>query len=100
MWYTARMENEKKTGSTAAENLGHLFAHVQDGVDFFVEMGFKGLKALGKDTKEPVKEDDSHPALQTAKKAGKGAVRFLGEAGDAFYTKYQQLKSERDKKGS
>jgi hypothetical protein len=93
------MEKQENDGKSAAQNLGYLFAHIQDGVDFVAEMGFKALKKVGSAAPEKEgNEDTSHPAVQTAKKAGLGVLKFLGEAGDAFYTKYEEIKRERSKK--
>lgn len=84
--------SEKKV----AQAIGHTLAHVQDGVDFFIDLGFKAIKKVGKEKCTPQKDESKY--LQTTKKVGKTVLMFLGEAGDSFYQKYQDLKSDRKKK--
>ena len=79
-----------------AEGVGHVFAHVQDGIDFFTEMGFRALKSAGK--QPPSCKKDENQYLCAAKKTGFSVLSFLGEAGDAFYARYEQLKAERMRK--
>ncbi len=83
---------KKKTPSTktVATQLGSVLAHLQDGVDQVVALGFKTLKNAG-NTK--VKKDDS-PLKKTLSKT----ADFLGEAGSSFYEKYEEIKEKRKKK--
>jgi hypothetical protein len=37
----------------------------------------------------------SHPYLSKAETVGRGALQFLGTLGDAYYRKYQELKSKK-----
>lgn len=80
---------EKKQGNFWAECLGHGLAHVQNTFDCTLEWGFKRLRRFG-ETEPPKKK--GNPYLQGAKKITKGALFFLGDIGDSFYTKYAELK--------
>ena len=70
-----------------AKKLGSALAHVQDGVDQLVSLGFKVLKKTGG---KEVKETD-HPVKKTLKKT----ASFLGETGESFYETYEEIKERR-----
>ncbi len=76
-----------------AEAIGHTLAHVQDGVDFFLDWGFKALKKVGREKCVPQKDENQY--LRTTKKVSRNVLTFLGEAGDSFYKKYQELKAKK-----
>ena len=76
-----------------AQAIGHTLAHVQDGVDFFIDWGFRAIKKVGKEPIAPQKNENKY--LHTTKKIGKSVLTFLGEAGDSFYSKYQELKRKK-----
>ena len=84
-----------KKAQNWARLLGHGLAHVQDGVDFAIDIGFKAMKKAANE-KSSKKKKDENKYLYAGKKAGKELLGFLGEAGDAFYKKYGELKKTRD----
>jgi hypothetical protein len=77
--------------SAWARLVGHGLAYVQDGIDDVLTWGFKRIRKVA-DEPAPPPPKDSNPYLQTAARAGRGLLRFLGEAGDAYYRKYGELK--------
>ena len=76
-----------------AEAIGHTLAHVQDGADFFIDWGFKALKNIGKEKTAPRQDENRY--LRATKKVRKSILLFLGETGDSFYQKYQELKAKK-----
>lgn len=66
-----------------SKKIGRGLAHVQAFADDLVEWGFEKMAKSGK------KKPES--------KLGKIA-QFLGETGQSFYQKYEQIKSEKRKK--
>ena len=87
----------KNSSSKVAKVIGHSLAHLQDGIDFFADAGFKALKKVGEAKEKRLKKDGNKYAY-AAKKGGKEVLKFLGMAGDEFYNKYEELKSDRKKK--
>ena len=81
------------SGKKLAAAIGHTLAHVQDGVDFFIDWGFKALKKVGKETCVPQKDENQY--LRTTKKVSRTILTFLGETGDSFYKRYQELKAKK-----
>ncbi len=71
--------------------LGSGLAHVQHAVDNIFLWGFRKVRDLGAAKDSPRLARD-HPALRRAARVGKGLLSFLGEAGDAYYRKYAELK--------
>lgn len=80
-----------KLGSAKAwaRTLGAGMANIQHGVDTLAEWGFKQLKTAG----EPPKKDRTkNRYLRSAKRITKGTIGFLGQLGDNYYKKYEELK--------
>ncbi len=80
--------------ASLASVLGHGFAYMQHGIDRAVEWTLKGVKqATREDPAEtPKKEKQRHTYINAARKVGRRSIFFLGDLGDAFYTKYEELK--------
>jgi len=84
-----------KKGNNWAKLVGHGLAHVQDGMDFAIDIGFKTMKKVA-DLPEEKKKKNDNKYIHMSKKAGKEVLGFLGTAGDSFYKKYGELKKERE----
>lgn len=76
----------KNSAASWARVVGNSFAHLQHSVDKVTEWGFKKMKEAAKTKKSAPKDEN------VAMKGARGVVGFLGEAGDAFYRKYEDLK--------
>ncbi|TSC57643.1 MAG: hypothetical protein Greene041662_911 [Candidatus Peregrinibacteria bacterium Greene0416_62] len=81
----------KKSGSFAGM-IGSGFAHLQHAIDEIADAGFRTLKKVGTEPKEFPKTPKGGSWMQKAKAMGKGTLRFLGEAGESYYRKYDELK--------
>lgn len=81
-----------KLGSAKAwaKTLGSAGAHLQHGLDKGAEWGFAKLKQAGSAPKK--KDKTKNKYLRTAKQAGRGTVTFLGQLGENYYKKYEELK--------
>lgn len=85
---------KKPTNSGWAKLIGHGFAHLQNGIDEIVDIGFTVMKKVGDDSKDkPAKDTDSYGTK--AGRLAKGALRFFGTMGDSYYKKYEELKAEK-----
>lgn len=82
-----------KLGSATAwaRTLGAGLANIQHGVDTLAEWGFKQLKSAGE---SPKKDRTKNRYLRCVKHISKGAVGFLGQLGDNYYEKYEELKRQ------
>ncbi len=76
-----------------ARLVGHTLAHVQDGVDFVVDTGFKLLKKAG-DTK-PVVDPDESKYTYKAKVIGRNVAKFVGVLGESYFSQYNKLKTKK-----
>ncbi|KKW40636.1 hypothetical protein A2454_03955 [Candidatus Peribacteria bacterium RIFOXYC2_FULL_55_14] len=86
----------KRSGNFWAESLGHSLACLQDGIDDVCRWGFKKMRSAS-EKKLPKQHKEANKYVYGLKKLGKGALGFLGNAGDAFYDKYAELKKEEEK---
>lgn len=71
-----------------AEALGAGWAHVQHGMDRLIGWGFERMRQAG--TATPQKQNRSRAA-----RVGRGILRFVGRAGDAYYRTYDALKQKK-----
>lgn len=87
--------NSKKPNDTA-KTIGVGLAHVQAFFDDVCKIAFKGLKNLSKDegAKSLPKDDNSQKIVSGLRKV----AGFMGEAGDSYYKKYEDIKAKRAKK--
>lgn len=76
-----------------ARSIGHCLAHLQNGVDDICEWGFKTMRSTG-EAPDPKMRKGENKYLYGARRAGKGALSFLGNVGDSFYDKYGELKKD------
>jgi len=86
----------KKKGSFWARSAGNGLAHLQDTVDHICEWGFARMKIVG-DTPAKKKLKNENKYIYKAKKAGRGVLSFFGTVGDSYYSKYEDLKREKEK---
>lgn len=80
------------SGKAWAKTLGGLAAHLQHGIDKGVEFGFVKLKEAGK--KPAKKAAPKNKYVRGAVTGGKSAVTFLGQLGEDYYKKYEELKKK------
>ncbi|OGJ59499.1 hypothetical protein A2881_01440 [Candidatus Peribacteria bacterium RIFCSPHIGHO2_01_FULL_55_13] len=80
-----------------ARMIGSGLAHVQHAIDEAADTGFRMLRKAGTKT-ESVPKPEKSRVLGTLKRTGKSTLRFLGETGESYYQKYDDLKNR--KKGS
>lgn len=86
---------EKKDNGVAS-SIGRGLAHVQSTVDDVLSWGFRGLKKAASKGKTPIKDDGT---IKSKLKRGlKKCAGFLGEVGDSFYKKYEDIKAEKKNK--
>ena len=70
---------------TFSKRLGETLAHAQDFIDTVVHFGIKRVS----------KSDTTKDLSETEKPSGVGKVlRFFSEMGDAYYNKYNNIKSD------
>lgn len=86
---------EKKEKS-AAESIGTLLAIVQSGFDDLFQFAFKKLKTLD-EKKAP---EDPENLKEQAMYAARKSAGFLGNLGDSYYKKYEELKAKKRSKNS
>lgn len=77
------------SGKAWARTLGSGLAHIQHGLDKGAEWGFEKLKQAGS---APKKDKTKNKYLKQAKKVGKGTLGFLGQMGENYYKRYEELK--------
>lgn len=82
-----------KRPSNWAKVIGHGFAHVQHGIDKLTIWGFKKMREAAKDAPKKDAKDAAGWKGKT-KIAAKRTFSFLGETGDEFYKKYEELKKQ------
>jgi len=87
------MTTKKETAQdpSLAEIAGEGFALLQHGIDRTIEWGFKKMKEAEK-TKPTTIEN---PYLKNAAEAGRKTLGFLGRAGQAYYKRYEELKTKK-----
>lgn len=78
----------KKDELNVAKTIGRGFAYLQAIADEVLDMGFKGLKKVSKNSKKSKNEG-------TIKKGAKKVAGFVGEVGDSFYDKYEDIKAKK-----
>lgn len=79
-----------------ADFLGSGYAHLQHGIDRLIGWGFSKMKESG--TEEEKVHSFESPYLNAAARAGKGALRFVGNMGEAYFHTYEELKKKNTKK--
>lgn len=81
-----------KLGSSTAwaKTIGSACAHLQHGLDKSAEWGFGKLKEAGGASKK--NDTTKNKYLRETKKFAKGTIGFLGQLGDGYYKKYEELK--------
>lgn len=79
-----------KQEPSVASTVGKGFAHVQHLTDKVIGWGLKKMKETGES--EPI--GDNTKAAGKAEKAVRGTLKFFGTLGDAYYTKYEELKKD------
>lgn len=85
---------EPQTSTKWAKLLGETAAYLQDGIDWAVDMGFKGLKKLGNaKVQESSADQTTYP--RRAARFGRAFVHFLGVMGDEYYRTYERLKKQK-----
>lgn len=77
-----------------ARMIGSGLAHVQHAIDEAADTGFRMLRKAGTKTESAPKPEKSK-VLGTLKRTGKNTLRFLGEAGESYYQKYDDLKTKK-----
>jgi len=87
----------KKDDPTLPGLIGQSFAILQHGLDRVVDWGFSKMKETGDMPDTEVKKIDN-PYLRRAAAFGKSTLKFLGNAGDAYYRTYEELKKDGSKK--
>lgn len=73
-----------------AKAVGNTLAQVQHGMDKAIDWGFAQMREQSKQkppSKGAAKED-------SVTRTGKGILRFFGEAGNAYYRHYDELKKK------
>lgn len=83
-------KNDTAQDPSLAEIAGEGFALLQHGIDKAVAWGFKKMKEV--DTEES--PEITNPYLRTAADAGRKTLGFLGRAGQAYYKRYEELKTK------
>ncbi|MDA1209233.1 MAG: hypothetical protein O2904_04360 [bacterium] len=82
---------------TLASHIGCGLAHVQHTIDKSIEWGFHSLRKAGESKLKKQKNENKY--LFGLKKGGKHTLAFLGTLGDAFYEKYDDLKTRENQEG-
>lgn len=77
--------------NSVARLLGNAYAHVQDGIDRAIEWGFKTME---QQAKSEVKKKTKGVA-GNVKAFARGFFSVLGEAGNAYFRTYGELKKKR-----
>ena len=90
---------QQKKPQNAAQLIGHVLAHVQDSIDVVADAGFRMIRTIGSAPEKKQEKEAGKPYVQKAKRLGKGALRFLGTVGDAYYRKYEELKKKEAEEG-
>lgn len=88
------MDKNKK--NSAAEKTGSALAHIQSFVDDIFQAGFKGLKNIS--AEKPKKAPSDHSTSEKVFDGLRKTAGFLGQAGEAYYQKYEELKAKRAQK--
>lgn len=83
---------KKPQSSGLADGLGSAFAYLQHGMDRVIGWGFARMR----DVKIDQQQREKRGVLGRLLRMGKGSVKFLGDAGDAYYRKYEDLKRRAD----
>jgi acetyl-CoA acetyltransferase len=80
-----------------ASLLGHSYAHIQHGMDRVIAWGFQSMrKATEQSGKAATKTKKATASrLDTAKQTGISILRFIGQTGEAYFEKYEELKKNK-----
>ncbi len=92
-----------KKPSPLANFLGTGLAHLQHVTDRAVEWGFARMKELNDQpapAKPKAKKKGAANVADHAARFGRQVIGFIGEAGDTYYKKYEDLKRGGKKRGS
>lgn len=86
------MTNKRTTPEdpTLAEVVGGGFAVLQHGIDKVVTWGFSKMKDVQQNTNPDA--DIANPHLKKAAKIGRGLMGFIADAGQAYYSSYEEMK--------
>ncbi len=76
-----------------SRTIGRGLAHVQSFVDDALHGAFNFLKKSG--SKHSTPPDPNHPIKSKLKTGLKKTAKFLGETGDSFYEKYEDLNAKK-----
>lgn len=80
--------------NSVARQAGHLFAYLQHATDKTIEWGFRSMrKAAQSPARSVVKKKG---VLGKVGRAGRGILSFVGNAGEAYYERYEELKKSKD----
>lgn len=77
-----------------AQNIGAIFAHIQNFFDGAFTLLFKKLKKAG----EKKTKVDTTKFQGKIFKAGQNIASFIGDVGESFYENYDELKQNKSKK--
>ena len=84
---TTKQNASSKDDPTFPEFLGTMAAHLQHGVDLAAEWVLKAVREKGE---SPAPKEAGRVA-----RAGRGFLKILGQFGDSYYGKYEELKRKR-----
>ena len=85
-------DDQKPQGMAAL--IGGSFAHLQHGIDRLTEWGFSKMRQIPPEEKSS--KTGTLPIASPSRllRLGRGAVRFLGIAGEEYYKTYEELKKK------
>ncbi len=75
-----------------SRQIGHLFAYVQHGMDKTIVWGLRSMKKASTTSPSRGKHPPKKSALGRLGRAGRAALSFVGNAGEAYYERYDDLK--------
>jgi len=78
---------------SVARLLGNAYAHLQHGIDRGIEWGFSKMQEQAADAPR-AKKQKPKGTLGNVFAFGKGFVGVIGEAGEAYYRTYEELKKK------
>ena len=88
--------NTPSEDPTLAEVVGGGFAVLQHGMDKAIFWGLRKMKDAQEKT-DP-EADIENPHLKRAAKVGRGLMGFIADAGQAYYTSYEEMKRSSSEK--
>ncbi len=78
--------------SSWAKLIGKAGANLQHGVDECCSWGLTQVRKIGERKDTPKKKQNKY--LFGAKRAGRGVLKFFGQAGESYYKEYGKLKKD------